>query len=402
MAASALSQGVGLATGLQKSFSWTDVATAGIEAAGTTAILQAINQDDTVEDVTVTGTKQSLDSLGLPDSGSVNPTDPSVVAARRSTATQILNAEAAGYTDAQIASNLSQGNTFINGTWYQPPASGSGDYVPVSSQPAGTNGGSTDGQGGSVQTVTNGYGNAVPSANVAAPDISTGVPDSADDQFSGDLRLFPAGTTVAPQLLQFPDGSLYYNVAGQLYSYSWAAQSYLEATGQAPSYVAAGMDGDSSTADTETGLHLADYALGGLLGVQSYRNGLYVFRGQEYPLDGRAISQNMRLAQLDQAFKGSVGEAAARSFFGLSVIANGAEAYDEGFSPRADTKAAVGTALAYTALVQPEVGIPLALAYSVADHFGVVDDFLYGWIPDKPLLQTGKYAPSPPNTPASQ
>jgi LysM repeat protein len=65
---SVLSQSVGLATGLQKSFNFLDVATAGIEAGGTTAILQALVQPseddtDTIEDVTVTGQKQNMPSL---------------------------------------------------------------------------------------------------------------------------------------------------------------------------------------------------------------------------------------------------------------------------------------------------------------------------------------------------
>ncbi len=171
----------------------------------------------------------------------------------RDTATQISHANAAGYSGAQIANALGQGLRFVpsdptnpqqGGLWVD--RSGSAVYA---GEPAGTQSGQSD-----TISIQNGYGQSIASTGAPHEDISQGVPDAADDIFGRDTRLFPAGTSVAPVLLKFPDGNLYYNVSGTLYSYSWAAQSYLEATGQAPSYSEASFFfGDDRSGPSATG-----------------------------------------------------------------------------------------------------------------------------------------------------
>jgi hypothetical protein len=139
MAASALSQGVGLATGLQKNFNFLDVAEAGVEAAGTTAILQADNQtasagvqDETVDDVinkyageyevSGGGTTAGTQLAGDFASDAVN--DPTAQAAANAAASagpassdagsggDVDAAEAAGYSLQQIAQHILNGDVY--------------------------------------------------------------------------------------------------------------------------------------------------------------------------------------------------------------------------------------------------------------------------------------------------
>jgi len=147
--------------------------------------------------------------------------------------------------------------------------------------------------------------------------------------------------------------------------------------------------GGDSTAQNELGLHLTDAATLSLAGAQISRqtNGTFLYRGKVLPLSFRG-GQNVRIAKLTQGFEAGVGEVAAKSLFAGSVILNGYDAYNQGFSARADTKAAVGTAIAGLALVQPEIGIPVAIVYSGVDMFGGWD-WAYNHISDKPLINTG-------------
>ncbi|HWA90291.1 MAG TPA: LysM peptidoglycan-binding domain-containing protein [Rhizomicrobium sp.] len=294
------------------------------------------------------------------------------------TATLILNAKGAGYSDTQIADAVNQGLTYVpanshEGMWTN--QSGTEVYI---GDPA-----AAQSNGGGTTYIQNGYGDNIASGSAPPEYISKGVPDTADDIFGSDTRLFPSGTSNAPVLLKFPDGSLYYNVGGQLYSYAWAAQSYLQATSNQPqSYTEAGMfyEPKFGSDNPDGALGLIAHGLGYYADkkaeaiTERLAEGKVMYKGEERWINdvkgvkGRvAVSTELLNARLLR-IGGYVGGAVAAYSYGKDLV-------DNGFSTRASIKDGIGLALTAGAVIPgvDVVAAPAAIVYGVLEYTGAVD-----------------------------
>ena len=141
-------------------------------------------------------------------------------------------------------------------------------------------------------------------------------------------------------------------------------------------------------------IHLSDAALALRSGQRLYEEGKFLYRGKTYSLNRRG-PYKFRLAKLNA---GAVGRIAAYAGKGLAVVSismNVIEAYDAGFSQRADVRLVVGAGLGIAALAiaGPEIAV-VALVYSAVDLAGGWN-WAYNNLDNTPLVNTGSPSEGP-------